>query len=141
MQINWFVDVTYRRVLYFITRMSKYLTMAIIKKKDCFIQKRKVKGHWLSPILLEVIDIIENREGYRGIYKVRWHVMSRDKVYTSIFLMATIKDGEFADFVPMSRELFLECVEILRKREIYSNARKQVMYRMNKVLANREVTR
>ena len=62
--------------------------------------------------------------------------MSRDKVYTSVFPMATIKDGEFADFVPMSRKLFLECVEILRKREIYSNARKQVMYRMNKVLAN-----
>ena len=105
-----------------------------LKKKDCFFQKRKVKGRWLSPILLEVLDIIENREGYRGIYKVRWHVMSRDKVYTSVFPMATIKDSEFADFVPMSRKLFLECVEILGKGEIYSNARKRVMYRMNKIL-------
>ena len=109
-----------------------------LKKKDCFFQKRKVKGRWLSPILLEVLDIIENREGYRGIYKVRWHVLSRDKVYTSIFPMATIKDGEFADFVPMPRKMFLECVEILRKGEIYSNARKRVMYRMNKILANKE---
>ena len=111
-----------------------------LKKKDCFFQKRKVKGRWLSPILLEVLGIIENREGYRSIYKVRWHVMSRDKVYTSVFPMATIKDGEFADFVPMSRKLFLECVEILRKGEIYSNARKRVMYRMNKILTKKENT-
>ena len=111
-----------------------------LKKKDCFFQKRKVKGRWLSPILLEVLGIIENREGYRGIYKVRWHVMSRDKVYTSVFPMATIKDGEFANFVPMSRKLFLECVEILRKGEIYSNARKRVMFRMNKILTKKENT-
>ena len=110
----------------------------IIKKKDCFFQKRRVKGRWLSPILLEVIGVIENREGYRGIYKVRWHVLSRDKVYSSVFPMATIKDGEFADFVPMPRMLFLECVEILRKGEIYNKSRRQVMYRMNKILANKE---
>ena len=110
----------------------------IIKKKDCFFQKRRVRGRWLSPILLEVIGVIENREGYRGIYKVRWHVLSRDKVYTSVFPMATIKDGEFADFVPMPRKMFLECVEILRKGEIYNNSRRQVMYRMNKILANKE---
>ena len=110
----------------------------IIKKKDCFFQKRRVRGRWLSPILLEVIGVIENREEYRGIYKVRWHVLSRDKVYTSVFPMATIKDGEFADFVPMPRKMFLECVEILRKGEIYSNTRRQVMYRMNKMLANKE---
>ena len=109
----------------------------IIKKKDCFFQKRRVKGRWLSPILLEVIGVIENREGYRGIYKVRWHVLSRDKVYSSVFPMATIKDGEFADFVPMPRKMFLECVEILRKGEIYSNTRRLVMYRMNKMLANK----
>lgn len=110
----------------------------LIKKKDSFFQKRRVKGRWLSPILLEVIDIIENREGYRGIYKVRWHVMSRDKVYTSVFPMATIRDGEFADFLPMPRKLFLECVGILKKGEIYNNSRRQVMYRMNKMLADKE---
>ncbi len=136
------VYVTSLEILYLRVGLTNYnLIMAEhIKKKDCFFQKRRVKGHWLSPILLEVIGVIENREGYRGIYKVRWHVMSRDNVYTSVFPMATIKDGEFADFVPMPRKLLLECVDILKKEEIYRNARRQVIYRMNKVLANRKKT-
>lgn len=110
----------------------------MIKKMDCFFQKRKVRERWLDPILLEVIGIIENRKGYCGIYQVRWHILGRDKVHTSEFPMATIKDGELMDFHPMPRATFLECIRILKEAEDYKNAKRRVVYRMKKLFDSME---
>ena len=117
---------------------NKKIMAKEIKKKDCFFQKRKVEGRWLDPILLEVVGIIENCEGYRGIYQVRWHTLGKDKVYTSKFPMATFRDGEFADFHPMPRKVLLECVKILKDVENYKNVKRRVVYRMKKFLADTE---
>ena len=37
------------------------------------------------------------------------------------------------NFKPMSRELFSECLEILKTAEEYKNAKRRVVYRMNKL--------
>lgn len=50
----------------------------MIKKHDTFFQWRK--NLRFAPILLEVLDVIEDREGYRGIYKVRWHFLESDQL-------------------------------------------------------------
>jgi hypothetical protein len=47
--------------------------------------------------------------------------------------MATIRIGEFADFKPMSKELYNECIEILKKTDNYKNAKRRVLYRINKL--------
>ena len=40
-----------------------------IKKGDTFFQWRKERR--LAPIILEVRKVIDDREGYRGIFQVR----------------------------------------------------------------------
>ena len=82
--------------------------------------------------MMEVLKVEEVVCGHE-ICKVRWHILGKDRVHTSVFPMATIRIGEFADFKPMPREVFLECLEILRTAEVYNNAKRRVLYRMNKL--------
>ncbi|MBQ7423626.1 MAG: hypothetical protein IJV19_02660 [Prevotella sp.] len=101
-----------------------------VKKGNTYYQDRRKER--LDPILLKVLKVIDPDCCDHEICKVRWHILGKDKVYTSVFPMATIKTGEFADFKPMSRELYRECMNILKTVEVYKNARRQVVYRMNK---------
>ena len=101
-----------------------------IKKHDTFFQWRK--NFRFAPILLEVLDIIEDREGYRGIYKVRWHILETDKVYTSVFPMAVDNDGMFYEFVPIPRKVYQQATRILKEVETYKNARRRILYLINK---------
>ena len=100
-----------------------------VKKGSTYYQNRKHLR--LDPILMEVLKVEEVVCGHE-ICKVRWHILGKDRVHTSVFPMATIRIGEFADFKPMPRELFMECLEILRTAEVYKNAMRRVLYRMNK---------
>ena len=105
------------------------MTMGV-KKGSTYYQNRKHLR--LDPILLEVLNVEEVVCGHE-ICKVSWHILGKDRVHTSVFPMATIRIGEFADFKPMPRKLFLECLEILRNAEVYKNAKRRVLYRMNKL--------
>ena len=100
-----------------------------VKKGNTYFQDRRKER--LEPILLEVLKVEEVVCGHE-ICKVRWHILGKDRVHTSVFPMATIRIGEFADFKPMPRKLFLECLEILKTAEVYKNAKRRVVYRMNK---------
>ncbi|MBO4719702.1 MAG: hypothetical protein J5658_07500 [Prevotella sp.] len=104
-----------------------------VKKGCTYYQDRRKER--LEPILLEVLKVEEVVCGHE-ICKVRWHILGKDRVHTSVFPMATIKIGEFADFKPMPRELFLECLEILKNKEVYKNAKRRVVYRMEKLKLN-----
>ena len=104
------------------------MAMEVIKGNTYFQDRRNER---LEPILLEVLKVEEVVCGHE-ICKVRWHILGKDRVHTSVFPMATIRIGEFADFKPMPRELFMECLEILRTAEVYKNAMRRVLYRMNK---------
>ena len=101
-----------------------------VKKGCTYYQNRKHLR--LDPILMEVLKVEEVVCGHE-ICKLRWHILGKDRVHTSVFPMATIRIGEFADFKPMPRKLFLECLEILRNAEVYKNAKRRVVYRMNKL--------
>jgi hypothetical protein len=101
-----------------------------IKKHDTFFQWRKDRK--LAPILLEVRDIIENREGYRGIYKVRWHILETDQVYPATFPMAVDNDGMFYEFVPIPRKIYRQAMKILKETSNYKNARRRILYLIKK---------
>ena len=109
-----------------------------IKKYDTFFQWRKNRR--LAPILLEVLDVIEDREGYRGIYKVRWHILKTDKVYTSVFPMAVDNSGMFSDFMPIPRKRYHQAIKILKEAETYKSARRRILYLIKNVIANTDVT-
>ena len=105
------------------------MTMAI-KAHDTFWQRRKLHG--MEPKLLEVLKV-EEVIGTRDICQVRWHILGTDSVSTSVFPMATITEGHFADFVPIPRDEFLKALTILndaaldyplRKRRILNLMRK-----------------
>ena len=106
-----------------------------VKKGNTYYQDRRKER--LEPILLEVLKVEEVVCGHE-ICKVRWHILGKDRVHTSVFPMTTIRIGEFADFKPMSRELFMECLEILRTAEVYKNAKRRVVYRMKKLKLNEQ---
>ena len=106
-----------------------------VKKGNTYFQDRRKER--LDPILLEVLKVEEMVCGHE-ICKVRWHILGKDRVHTSVFPMATIRIGEFADFKPMPREAFLECLEILRNAEVYKNAKRRVVYRMEKLKLNEQ---
>lgn len=101
-----------------------------VKKGNTYYQDRRKER--LEPILLEVLKVEEVVSG-REICKVRWHIIGKDRVHTSVFLMATIAIGEFADFKPMPRNLYRECLAILKDAEMYNNAKRRVVYRMEKL--------
>lgn len=103
-----------------------------IKKHDTFFQWRK--NLRFAPILLEVLDIIEDREGYRGIYKVRWHILETDKVYTSVFPMAVDNNGMFYEFMSIPRKLYLRVIRILKEVETYKSARRRILYQMKRIV-------
>ena len=107
-----------------------------IKKHDTFFQWRKELR--FAPILLEVLDVIEDREGYRGIYKVRWHILETEKVYTSVFPMAVDNDGTFYEFVPIPRNVFLQATKLLKEDISYKSARRRILYLVKKELENRK---
>ena len=102
-----------------------------VKKGNTYYQDRRKER--LDPILLKVLKVIDPDCSGHEICKVRWHILGKDRVHTSVFPMATIRIGEFADFKPMPQELFLECVKILKNNETYQNAKRRVVYRMNKL--------
>jgi hypothetical protein len=103
-----------------------------IKKHDTFFQWRK--NLRFAPILLEILEIIEDREGYRGIYKVRWHILETDKVYTSVFPMAVDNDGMFYEFVPIPRKVYQRATRMLKEAETYKTARRLILYMIKKGL-------
>ena len=105
-----------------------------IKKHDTFFQWRKNRR--LAPILLEVLDVIEDREGYRGIYKVRWRILETDKVYTSVFPMAVDNSSSFSDFMPIPRKMYHQAIKILKEAETYKSARRRILYLIKKVISN-----
>ena len=102
-----------------------------VKKGNTYYQDRRKER--LDPILLKVLKVIDLDCCGHEICKVRWHILGKDRVHTSVFPMTTIRIGEFADFKPMSRKLFCECVTILMSTEKYRNAKRRVVYRMNKL--------
>lgn len=105
-----------------------------IKKHDTFFQWRK--NLRFAPILLEVLDIIEDWEGYRGIYKVRWYILETDKVYTSVFPMAVDNGGMFSDFMPIPRKMYHQAIRILKEAETYKSARRRILYLIKKEIPN-----
>ena len=107
-----------------------------VKKGNTYFQDRRKER--LEPILLEVLRVIDPNCCGHEICKVRWHILGKDRAHTSVFPMATIRIGEFADFKPMPREVFLECLEILRTAEVYKNAKRRVVYRMEKLKLNEQ---
>ena len=107
-----------------------------VKKGNTYFQDRRKER--LEPILLEVLKVIDPDCNGFEICEVRWHILGKDKVYISEFPMATLRKGEFMNFKPMSRELFLECLEILRTAEVYKNAKRRVVYRMEKLKLNEQ---
>ena len=102
-----------------------------IKKHDTFFQWWK--NLRFAPILLEVLDVIEDREGYRGIYKVRWHILETDEVCTLVFPMAVGNSGMFYEFVPIPRKTYLRAIRILKEAEAYKSARRRILYLMKKL--------
>ncbi|MBO4574860.1 MAG: hypothetical protein J5708_06015 [Bacteroidales bacterium] len=106
-----------------------------VKKGNTYYQDRRKER--LEPILLEILKVEEVVCGHE-ICEVRWHILGKDKVYISEFPMATLRKGEFMNFKLMPRELFLECLEILRNAEVYKNAKRQVVYRMEKLTLNEQ---
>ena len=101
-----------------------------VKKGNTYYQDRRKEG--LEPILLKVLKVQEVVCGHE-ICKVRWHILGKDRVHTSVFPMATIRIGEFADFKPMPRKLFQDCVKILKSTESYRKVKRRVLYRINKL--------
>jgi len=101
-----------------------------VKKGNTFFQDRRKER--LAPILLKVLKVNQIACGHE-ICKVRWHILSKDMSNTSEFPMATIRIGEFADFKPMPTKLYNECIEILKVSDNYKNARRRVLYRINKL--------
>ncbi len=92
-----------------------------IEKHQTFFQHKR----GFSPILLEVLDL-EQRIGNKDICKVRWHIIGKDRISTSVFMMAA-KDGIFADFVPVPRVAYQQAVRILNnlKKEVKEQESKQ----------------
>ena len=81
----------------------------------------------MQPILLELLEV-EETIGTRDICKVRWHILGKDSVSTSVFPMATITEGHFASFVPIPRELSLKAMEILNTPSIdYPKRKRQIL--------------
>ena len=102
-----------------------------VKKGNTYYQDRRKER--LDPILLEVLKVIDPDCSGHEICKVRWHILGKDKVYTSVFPMVTIRISEFADFKPMPRDLYRECVDIVKSAEGYKNGRRRILYRINKL--------
>lgn len=50
-----------------------------IKAHDTFWQRRKLRGHGLQPILMEVLKM-EEVIGTRDICKVRWHILNNPSI-------------------------------------------------------------
>ncbi len=73
-----------------------------IKKNDTFFQWRKDIMR-SAPILLRVIDLIEDVHEGLTSYKVKWHILEEDKVYPSVLPMVAI-DNEFYEFKPIPRK-------------------------------------
>ena len=107
-----------------------------VKKGNTYDQNRKHLR--LDPILMEVLKVIDPDCNGFEICEVRWHILGKDKVYISEFPMATLRKGEFMYFKPMPRELFSECLEILKTAEVYKNAKRRVVYRMEKLKLNEQ---
>ena len=105
-----------------------------VKKGNTYYQDRRRER--LDPILLKVLKVEEVVCGHE-ICKVRWYILGKEKIYPSEFPMATIKLGEFDDFKPMPKDLYNECIEILKATDNYKNAKRRVLYRINK-LNNKE---
>ena len=88
----------------------------VVKAHDTFWQRRKLRGYGLQPRLMEVLEV-EEVIGNRDVCQVRWHILGKDSVSTSVFPMMAITEEHFADFVPIPRELFLKAMDILNASE------------------------
>ena len=80
-----------------------------MRKQDTFFQYRR--GY--TPILLKVLDIVASGDNIREICKVRWYVIGKESVSTSVFEMTTV-DGGFANLVPIPRKVFAQAVKIMK---------------------------
>ena len=116
-------------------------------KQDTFFQYRR--GY--TPILLKVLDIVASGDNIREICKVRWYVIGKESVSTSVFEMATV-DGGFANFVPIPRKVFAQAVKIMKdtaynmvadtglpqseQARLYSNAKRKALRLLKKELGH-----
>jgi len=109
--------------------LQKNSTQAMtIKAHDTFWQRPEIRG--MDPILLEVLEV-EEVIGIREICKVRWHILGKDSVSTSVFPMAGITPGHLANFVPIPREEFQKALDILKDTTInYTNRKRRILYLM-----------
>ena len=103
-----------------------------IKKHSTFFQWRKELR--MAPILLEVLDVIESIDDCRTVYKVRWHILTTNKVYTSEFPMVTDIDGRFYEFVPIPLKTYLQAIKMLKEADSSQSARRRILNLMKKVL-------
>lgn len=99
-----------------------------IKKNDTFFQWRKDIKH-SAPILLKVIDKIEDVHEGLTIYKVKWHIFEKDNVYPSIFPMVAV-DNEFYEFKPIPRIMYRQAMEMLKSDKDYAKARRKILETM-----------
>ena len=84
----------------------------------------------MDPILLEVLEV-EEVIGTREICKVRWYILGKDSVSTSVFPMASITPGHPANFVPIPREEFRKALDILKDTTLdYTNRKRRILYLM-----------
>lgn len=105
----------------------------IVKKGNTYFQKKDRRG--MDPILLRVIKVIDTGFERPEICKVRWHILGKNKVITAVFPMATIREGEFAGFIPIPRKVYREAIDILNSVDYYKSAKRRVLYRVNKTLS------
>ncbi len=105
----------------------------IVKKGNTYFQKKNRRG--MDPILLRVIKVIDTGFERPEICKVRWHILGKNKVITAVFPMATIREGEFAGFIPIPRKVYREAIDILNSVDYYKSAKRRVLYRVNKTLS------
>ena len=105
----------------------------IVKKGNTYFQKKDRRG--MVPILLRVIKVIATGFTSPAVCNVRWHILGKNKVITAVFPMATIREGEFANFVPIPRKVYREAIDILKTVNDYKSAKRRVLYRVNKALS------
>lgn len=110
----------------------------IVKKGNTYFQKKDRRG--MDPILLRVIKVIDTGFASPTVCKVRWHVLGKNKVFTAVFPMATIREGEFAGFVPIPHKVYREAIDILKTVDDYKSAKRRVLYRMKYTIMCKNIT-
>lgn len=94
----------------------------------------------MDPILLRVIKVIDTGFASPTVCKVRWHILGKNKVITAVFPMATIREDEFAGFIPIPRKDYREAIDILKTVDDYKSAKRRVLYRIRNTIMCKNIT-